>query len=135
VKRPPVHTVQEDGWCPESVWALWRKEKSCTPGNRIRAVKPVARRFTNSDVITNKSPNYVSSGFFNTIKMFRKIPNSYLFFLRVIFSNPAEARAPVHMHTRNRLDAVIILRHENKYRNCFSKRSQMKQVKLVPVLN
>jgi hypothetical protein len=33
-------------WAPESVWALRRREKFYTAGNRIRAVQPVARRYT-----------------------------------------------------------------------------------------
>jgi hypothetical protein len=31
-----VLTGQEAGWAPESVWTLWRTEKSPYAGNRIR---------------------------------------------------------------------------------------------------
>jgi hypothetical protein len=37
---------QEAGWAQESVWMLWRTEKSYTAGNRAQAVQPVARRYT-----------------------------------------------------------------------------------------
>jgi hypothetical protein len=41
-KEPPVPIGQEAGCAPEPVWTLWRREKSCTAGNRTRAVQPVA---------------------------------------------------------------------------------------------
>jgi hypothetical protein len=41
-KEPVVSIVQEAGWGLESVWTLWRKERSLGPtGNRTPAV-PVA---------------------------------------------------------------------------------------------
>jgi hypothetical protein len=39
---PPVLTEHEDGWAPEPVWTLWRKEKACIAGNQTRVVQPVA---------------------------------------------------------------------------------------------
>jgi hypothetical protein len=34
------------GWIPESVWTLWRREKSYTAENRTQTVHLVARRYT-----------------------------------------------------------------------------------------
>jgi hypothetical protein len=45
-KEPPVSIRQEAGWAPDPVWTLWLREKSCTAGNRPRAVLPVARPYT-----------------------------------------------------------------------------------------
>jgi hypothetical protein len=45
-KEPQVPIGYEVRWAPEPVWTLWRREKSCTAGNRTRAVQPVARRYT-----------------------------------------------------------------------------------------
>jgi hypothetical protein len=39
---PPVPIGWEAGWAPESVWTLWRKEKSCTAGNQTQAIQPIA---------------------------------------------------------------------------------------------
>jgi hypothetical protein len=33
-----VSTGQEDGWVPELVQTLWKREKSCNAGNRTRAI-------------------------------------------------------------------------------------------------
>jgi hypothetical protein len=49
-KGPPVPIREGDRRAPESVWTLWRKDKSCTAGNRIQAVQPVARRYTDWDM-------------------------------------------------------------------------------------
>jgi hypothetical protein len=43
-RAPGTHWI--GGWV-ESVWTLWR-EKSCTAGNRTRAVQPAAHRYTDS---------------------------------------------------------------------------------------
>jgi hypothetical protein len=44
---PPVAIRQETGWAPEPVCTLWYIEKFLDPaGNRIQAVQPVARRYT-----------------------------------------------------------------------------------------
>jgi hypothetical protein len=45
-KSPAVSIGQEAGWSPESVWTLWRREKSFNAGNRTQTVQPVARRYT-----------------------------------------------------------------------------------------
>jgi hypothetical protein len=45
-KEPPVPIGYEAGWASEPVWTLWRRETSCTAGNRTWAVQPVARRYT-----------------------------------------------------------------------------------------
>jgi hypothetical protein len=47
-KSPPVHI----GWAPESVWVLWRREKSCSAGNLTQAVQPVARCYTDGAILT-----------------------------------------------------------------------------------
>jgi hypothetical protein len=44
-KEPPVAIGQEAGRIPESVWALWRILKTCTPGNQTRDVQLIARRY------------------------------------------------------------------------------------------
>jgi hypothetical protein len=36
----------EARWAQEPVWTLWRREKSCTAGNRAQAVQPVAHCYT-----------------------------------------------------------------------------------------
>jgi hypothetical protein len=43
----PVPIGQEAGWAPESVWALWSKQKPLAlDGDLIPAVQPVAHRHT-----------------------------------------------------------------------------------------
>jgi hypothetical protein len=37
---------EKAGWVPESIWELWRREKSRTARNRTRAAQPVAIRYT-----------------------------------------------------------------------------------------
>jgi hypothetical protein len=43
---PPGPIVYEAGWAQDSVWTLWKREKSCTAGNGARAVQHVARRYS-----------------------------------------------------------------------------------------
>jgi hypothetical protein len=45
-KELTVSIWQEAGWTLESIWTLWRREKSCTAENRTLALHPVARRYT-----------------------------------------------------------------------------------------
>jgi hypothetical protein len=48
-EEPPVTIGQEAGWAQEPVWTLWRREKSCSAGNRRPVVHPVARRYADSE--------------------------------------------------------------------------------------
>jgi hypothetical protein len=46
-KELPVPIGLEAVWAPETVWELWRREKSLAPGgNLTMAVQPVARVYT-----------------------------------------------------------------------------------------
>jgi hypothetical protein len=46
-KEPTVSIGYEAEWAPESVWTLWRIEKSLVPaGNGTPALQLVARRYT-----------------------------------------------------------------------------------------
>jgi hypothetical protein len=42
---PPLPIGQEAEWAPEPVRKLWRREESCTTGNRTRAVQPATHRY------------------------------------------------------------------------------------------
>jgi hypothetical protein len=57
-KEPPVSIGEEAGCAPESVWTLWRREKSFTTGNRTRTVQPVARRYTDRATL---NPSFMNS--------------------------------------------------------------------------
>jgi hypothetical protein len=45
-KEPLVPTKQEDGWTPEMVWMLWRREEPSPVGNQTLAVQPLTYLFT-----------------------------------------------------------------------------------------
>jgi hypothetical protein len=40
-KKPLVPNGQEVVLTPGLVWTLWRREKSCTVGNRTRTISPI----------------------------------------------------------------------------------------------
>jgi hypothetical protein len=44
-KLPPLPIGYDDGWAPELVWTLWRKDKISHARNQTRAVQPVARHY------------------------------------------------------------------------------------------
>jgi hypothetical protein len=50
--NPPVRIGLEAGWAPESLWTLWRQEKSSTDGNRTWAIQTVAHRYTDWIILT-----------------------------------------------------------------------------------
>jgi hypothetical protein len=45
-KAPPIPTGYEAWWAPESVWMLWRRDKSCTARNRTQVVQLIVHRCT-----------------------------------------------------------------------------------------
>jgi hypothetical protein len=61
-KEPPVTIGYEAGRAPASVRILLGRGKSCTAGNRIRALQPLARRYTdfcpNSKMKVYRKLNY-----------------------------------------------------------------------------
>jgi hypothetical protein len=60
-EKPPVPIGQEAGWAPEPVSKLWSTEISLAPaGNRIPAVQPVARRYTNRAILTSTWMDWTS---------------------------------------------------------------------------
>jgi hypothetical protein len=42
-KESSVSIAYETWWAPESVWALWRREKICTNGNQTQVVQAVRK--------------------------------------------------------------------------------------------
>jgi hypothetical protein len=52
-KEPPAPIEQEGRWAPESVWVLWRREKSCTKRTKIKGQnKEIKTHF----MVTNLQP-------------------------------------------------------------------------------
>jgi hypothetical protein len=46
-ENPPVPTVYKSGWAPETVWALWSREKSLAPArNENPTLQHLARHYT-----------------------------------------------------------------------------------------